>query len=292
MIFDEDDLPVGRVLTRRDAVRLLAVSGAAAIAGCRPGSGSVSDTTPAGRVATVGAANVLPACVAKPELEIGPYFLDKQLDRSDIRMDPGTKAVKYGATLRLVFNVRQIANGQCTPLPGAMVDLWHCDAAGEYSGFADNRVGFNTVGQQFLRGYQVSDANGVARFTTIYPGWYPGRAVHLHFKIRTPASAVAANGADPVYEFTSQLFFDESFTDRVHARAPYAAKGQRDLRNRNDRIYQESGDTLLLNVASVGDGYDASFDIGLDLSDTNTGRPDGMRRRGPAGPRPPRRPTG
>jgi protocatechuate 3,4-dioxygenase beta subunit len=280
----DDDLPVGTVLSRRDAVRLLAVSGAAVLAGCRTGNGSANAGSTTAASTAQGAAASLPSCVAKPELTVGPYFVDRQLERSDIRIEPATNAIKDGAPLHLTFNVKQIANGQCTPLPGAMVDVWQCDADGSYSGVNDQTVGFNTEGQQFLRGYQVTDANGVARFVTIYPGWYRGRAVHIHFKVRTPADAVAGNRTESVYEFTSQLFFDESLTDRVHAQAPYAAKGQRDRRNENDGIYRQAGDTLLLAVAAAGDGYDANFDMGLDLSDSETGRPDGMQRGRPGGP--------
>ena len=98
----------------------------------------------------------------------------------------------------------------------------------------------------------------VARFTTIYPGWYRGRAVHIHFKIRSPASATAA------YEFTSQLFFDDALTDRVHAQQPYAAKGQRDLRNSGDGIYNQGGSELVLTVNPTSGGYAATFDVALE----------------------------
>lgn len=284
MTMFDDDLPVGSVLSRRDAVRLLAVSGAAMLAGCRSSNGAAGAANTASAATAGGANAALPRCVAKPELTVGPYFVERQLNRSDVRIEPTTNALKDGAPLRLTFNVKQIANGDCTPLPGAMVDIWQCDAAGVYSGVADQTVGFNTEGQTFLRGHQVTDANGVGRFITIYPGWYQGRAVHIHFKIRTPADAVASNRTEGVYEFTSQLFFDESVTDRVHAEAPYAVKGQRDRRNENDGIYRQAGDTLLLDVATASNGYDATFDIGLDLSDTETGRPDNMRRGGPGRP--------
>lgn len=98
----------------------------------------------------------------------------------------------------------------------------------------------------------------MARFTTIYPGWYPGRAVHIHFKIRSDASASSA------YEFTSQLFFDDALTDQVHAQAPYSAKGQRALRNSGDGIYNQGGSQLVLNVTENSDGYAGVFDIALE----------------------------
>jgi hypothetical protein len=129
------------------------------------------------------------------------------------------------------------------------VDIWHCDAQGVYSDATD--PGFNTVGQKFLRGYQETDANGQAQFLTIYPGWYNGRAVHIHFKIRT---ALDESG----HEFTSQLFFNDDFTDVVYTQAPYASEGQRTLLNEQDGIYQQSGGLLTLNVAETGDGYAAN----------------------------------
>ena len=238
------------------------------LVGCKPGARNASAGASASSVGAAASAATasLPACVAKPELTVGPYFVDAKLNRSDIRIEPSTNAVQPGATLELVFRVQQIANGQCTALPGAMVDIWQCDAAGRYSGVNDRMIGFDTSGQKFLRGYQVTDASGVATFTTIYPGWYEGRAVHIHFKIRTPSQAVIAGRGDRIYDFTSQLFFDESLTDQVHAQQPYAAKGQGRLRNERDGIYQQAGDALKLNVALARDTYAAAFAIALDLS--------------------------
>jgi protocatechuate 3,4-dioxygenase beta subunit len=146
--------------------------------------------------------------------------------------------------------------------------------------------GSDSTGKHFLRGYQVTDASGVARFTTIYPGWYRGRAVHIHFKIRTPGPSQAAAGATPqTYEFTSQLFFDDALSDRVFARPPYAGKGERDRRNGDDGIFRESNGQLLLAVAPSGRSYDAKFDIGLDLTDAKAGRADGGFGRGGGPPR-------
>jgi protocatechuate 3,4-dioxygenase beta subunit len=112
-----------------------------------------------------------------------PYFVDNQLNRSDIRIDPSDGSVKEGAPLRLAFQVSDVSANACSPLAGAQVDVWHCDALGVYSGVSD--PGFDTSGQLWLRGYQVTDESGYCEFTTIYPGWYSGRAVHIHFKIRT-----------------------------------------------------------------------------------------------------------
>jgi protocatechuate 3,4-dioxygenase beta subunit len=196
-----------------------------------------------------------PGCVVKPQQTEGPYFVDERLNRSDIRSDPTSGAVKEGVPLQLVFQVSQLRDNACTPLPNAIVDIWHCDALGVYSDVSDRS--FSTVGQKFLRGYQVTDANGIARFVTIYPGWYPGRTVHIHFKIRT--SLTSTSGA----EFTSQLYFDDAITDRVRERLPYATKGQGRQRNNEDGIFQDGGDRLLLQLTQKAAGYAGRFDIAL-----------------------------
>ena len=166
-------------------------------------------------------------------------------------------AVKDGVPLAITFAVQAVDGRSCVPLAGVVVDIWHCDALGVYSDVQD--PGFNTVGQKFLRGYQVTDANGAANFVTIYPGWYQGRTVHVHFKLRTDP------GAAQGFEFTSQLYFDDALTDVVHAQQPYAAKGQRTLRNSGDGIYRNGGSQLLLAPTADGTGgYRATFDIALE----------------------------
>jgi protocatechuate 3,4-dioxygenase beta subunit len=227
----------------------LAVScGPAGITATPPSPG---EAPRAGTTATTGGRTV-PACVVRPETTEGPYFVDDQILRSDIRSDPSTGQVSEGALLELTIQVSRVGDGSCTPLEGAVVDLWHCDALGVYSDVQDPR--FNTIGQKFLRGTQVTDANGRVSFTTIYPGWYQGRTVHMHFKIRNADS-----------EFTSQLFFDDSFTDRVYLQEPYATKGPRTVRNADDGIYQSGGQQLTLEVGEIAGGYAATFDIGLEL---------------------------
>ncbi len=146
----------------------------------------------------------MPACVVRPQQTEGPFFIDDKLNRSDIRSNPGRSDARPGAILELAFAVSRLNGGACAPLAGAQVDVWHCDALGAYSDGA----------QKFLRGYQVTDDTGAARFVTIYPGAYGGRAVHIHFKIRTAQRQ----------EFTSQIYFDEAVTDRVYAVEPYAAE--------------------------------------------------------------------
>ena len=267
---DTDDVLVGRLLSRREVLGLMGAAGLALVVGCgsdddtptatatrasgpTPTAGLTSeDTSPA----TAGSTAV-PSCVVRPELTEGPYFVDEMLERSDIRSDPTDGSVREGAELRLIVNVSSVGDGTCEPLEGAMVDVWHCDAAGVYSDVTD--PSFDTSGQKWLRGFQRTDANGQVQFTTIYPGWYKGRAVHIHFKIRTDPAA--ARG----YDFTSQLYFDDALTDRVLAQAPYAARGQRRQRNDDDGIYRNGGRQLMLPLARDGAGYAGTFEIGLSV---------------------------
>jgi protocatechuate 3,4-dioxygenase beta subunit len=248
-------------LTRREALRLLGIGGAALLAATVAPRGN-------GLRLSTNQAEVRTAldCVVRPELTIGPYFVDDQLNRSDIRYDPLEANISKGTPL--ILNLRVMDTGdRCTPLEGARVDVWHCDALGIYSGVTE-RV-FNTRGQQFLRGYQISDEDGLVHFQTIYPGWYSGRAVHIHFTVRTRAR----NGRD--YQFTSQLFFRDAITDQVHSQKPYKKKGERDTRNRDDSIFRMGGNRLLLDVRGDGaGGYIASINIGLDLTDAEAGAAD------------------
>ena len=255
---DNDDAQVGRILSRREVLALLGGSSVALVAACAPGAlTSASPTATAqqtGAAATTAVAassaatTVLPSCIVRPALTEGPYFVDEKLDRSDIRSDPGTGAVRPGALLTVNFLVSRVSGSACTALSGAVVDVWHCDALGVYSDVDNAR------GQKFLRGFQTTDASGSAKFTTVYPGWYQGRAVHIHFKIRPTSSS----------EFTSQLFFDDALSTQVFAQAPYSQKGTQGItRNSADGIFQQSGGKVTLNVTKSGDAYAATFDIGL-----------------------------
>jgi protocatechuate 3,4-dioxygenase beta subunit len=247
---ENDDLPIGQLLTRREALAALGVSGLAFLAGCRPGKSGSNDS-----VAFAAARAPQGTCVARPQQTEGPYFVDEKLNRSDIRSDPANGSVKPGTPLALTFAVSSLTDSSCAPLAGAIVDVWHCDADGVYSDVND--PSFNSRGQRFLRGYQVTDANGIAKFATIYPGWYSGRAVHIHFKIRSTPTGRSGS------EFTSQIYFDDALSDRVLANPPYGTRGARDVRNTADGIYRRNGSQLILPVSPTADGYAGTFNIAL-----------------------------
>lgn len=232
---------------RREVVRLLGSFAAAGMLGCsgngaRAASESTQPSSPSGS-----------ACVVRPQQTEGPYFVDERLNRSDLTIDPVTGQARPGVPLALAFRVSRTSAGICGPLGGAQVDVWHCDALGTYSD-----VG-GTTPTKFLRGFQLTDDSGSARFSTIYPGWYSGRAVHLHFKIRSTPGAVTR------FEFTSQLYFDEAITDAVHAQAPYNTHGRRDTSNQRDTVFASGGPQLMLALARDGAGYAGTFDLAVQL---------------------------
>ena len=243
-------------LGRRDVLsRLGSVVAVGFLNGCG-GSDDASPTSASSSSSTTSstsAASTNAQCVVTPALTEGPYFVDEMLNRSDIRTDPATGTARPGVPLDLTLALSQVGASGCGPLAGALVDMWHCDALGVYSDVSAQR----TVGQAFLRGYQISDQSGNVRFTTIYPGWYQGRAVHIHFKVRT--SPTGARGL----EFTSQLFFDEALTDQVHARSPYSQKGRRDTLITTDGIFRSGGTSLLVPLAASAGGYAGTMYVGV-----------------------------
>jgi protocatechuate 3,4-dioxygenase beta subunit len=266
---DDDDRSIGRILTRREVLALLGASGTAAfLAACTP-AGSASQVPDASASASAGASasasaaasagssnavgSALPACVVAPELTEGPYYVDAELERSDIRTNTSDGAAAEGAPLTIDWIVSQADGSACMPMEGVIVDVWHCDALGVYSGVQGDSG-------NFLRGFQRTDAAGKATFQTIYPGWYQGRAVHVHFKIRTDPEA------DAGFEFTSQLFFDDDLSRRVYATGVYAQKGAQDMPNESDGIFNQSGGATLLSVEQEGEGYKATFPIAVQLT--------------------------
>jgi protocatechuate 3,4-dioxygenase beta subunit len=172
-----------------------------------------------------------------------------------------------------VIGVFEVDGMTCTPLPGVQVDIWHADAVGVYSDVAPGVVqSVDTRGEKFLRGWQISDAQGIVVFDTIYPGWYMSRAIHIHFKLRMPGAQGAAR------EFTSQMFFDEAINTEVLAKPAYSSRsGTRSVLNDDDHIYNGTarngqqpppgttppGSLIMPLLTTMGSGYSATLKIGL-----------------------------
>jgi len=192
------------------------------------------------------------SCVLSPEQTQGPYYISKEKFRSNIAER------KPGVPLTLRLSIQDAST--CAPLKGAVVDIWHCDAGGIYSGFESASTGGPggnsgpTDHDTFLRGIQRTDAHGLCRFQTVYPGWYRGRTVHIHVLVHVGGAIV----------HTGQLYFSDTLTDQVYLRSPYRAHGSRDTRNSNDGIYASGGaqSTLAMQRLSTG-GYVGSITLGV-----------------------------
>jgi protocatechuate 3,4-dioxygenase beta subunit len=254
-------------LNRRSALRLGA-AGALALAGSACHWGSVAFAQKAG------------SRLLSPEETEGPYWVDEKLKRSDLRLDPTDKSMQQGLPLTLNVQVSHLKNGVAVPLEGAYVDIWHCNALGVYSD-----VGMqNTVGRKFLRGYQITDNGGQVQFTTVYPGWYQGRTVHIHARVRTVA------GTKTTHDFTTQFFFDDAVTTHVYQQGPYKRHPNRDVFNNQDGIYRmparnsgssrAGGDLLLLKLTEGNRQMVGSIGLLVDL----TKLPAHSRGGGPGGP--------
>jgi protocatechuate 3,4-dioxygenase beta subunit len=227
-----------RRLSRRQALGALGTVSLGALLGACGGKGRRVATTDGGTATvepkTEPAGSLVEkldagaSCAQTAEQTDGPYYFDADAIRSDIRDGrPGTP---------LVLALRVRAGGDCAPVETAIVDIWHCDAGGVYSGFGDGE------GERFLRGAQATNEDGIAKFTTIYPGWYEGRTVHVHAKVHLDRQTV----------LTTQLYFDDAVSDRVYEGEAYATRGDRGQRNDSDGIFDDS---LVLALERSGDGY-------------------------------------
>jgi len=240
-------------IDRRTALSALgAASVGALLAACGDsggGSSTGSSTTAAaeGTQARAGSAaselfEGAASCTLTPEETEGPYYFDAESIRSDIRED------RPGVPLRLALRVMD--NDTCAPVSDAVVDIWHCDARGIYSGFGAASTGGGPGGgsgsgpadsETYLRGAQVTNSEGIVEFVTIYPGWYRGRTVHIHAKVHVDNATV----------LITQLYFEEAANDAVSTRAPYSEDAGRDTSNDDDTIFD---DRLLLTLSEDGDG--------------------------------------
>jgi len=190
-----------------------------------------------------------PSCTLSPEVTEGPYYLDLDKVRRDVTEGkPG---------LRLDLRIKVVNAATCKPIDDVAVEIWHADAGGTYSGFSQE----GTAGKTYLRGVQLTGESGVAQFRTVYPGWYPGRAIHIHMKAHVGERTA----------HTGQLFFNDSVNDRVVRLSPYNGRGGTRMRNREDSIYRQAGSGALLRLrrrkaSTIRKGLTGTITVGIDPS--------------------------
>ena len=198
-------------------------------------------------------------CALTPEVTEGPYYFDPELVRADIRED------REGVPLVLRI---QVVDAACAPLPGARVDVWHCDAQGVYSSYGGDAGQVSEAGETFLRGTQMADDRGVAEFVTIYPGWYRGRTTHVHFKVFLDEANV----------LTGQVFFPDALSEFLYLNAPaYAREGARDTLNDGDFIARAATRASHASIKEEDAAYLAQLVVGVDPEAVSEdgGRPPG-----------------
>ena len=223
-------------------------SSEAGAGGSTTSTAAAAGTSPAGATLTAADFAGLGTCLLAPEQTEGPFYIDVGLERRDVTEGLGGHPLRLGI---------RVVDEECNARPGAVVDVWHCDVDGDYSAFSDGAGSSDDAGEgtTFLRGSQVADAEGIVEFATIYPGWYRGRTVHVHTKVRLNDAEV----------LTTQLYFPDDVTDGIFTEDPYAARGERDTRNEDDGI---AGDPAaagnLLAVSPAGDGSRGLVVLGVD----------------------------
>lgn len=241
-----DDKPIGKVLTRRETISLVGAAGLTSfLSGCAPAlTARASGKQDAKLGGMVNCVTAMPAATA------GPFWNDVKLKRVDIMED------RKGHPLTLKINLVAIKGEECRAIENAVIDIWHCDGAGRYSGEPSE----GTDGETWCRGHQITDEEGAATFRTIYPGWYRGRAVHIHFRVRFELDGKAFN-------FASQAYFDDKLSDQIFEQSPYKDRPNRDMLNERDFIYQQefrqAERAIHLGLTKTKTGHTATFHIGM-----------------------------
>lgn len=250
-----------KLLSRRSALGLIGGAlGGITLAACSDNTAVIDSTgSSSGTGSTSGG-----SCTLTPEGEIGPYFTDDSAtayNRSDIRSNIDGSSVQSGIPLTLHVYVYDFDNS-CAPYVGSQVDIWHCNASGIYS----NEAVESTLGQTWLRGYQLTDTNGAVTFKTIIPGWYQGRTTHIHLRVRSTYSN-ASSTSDGTN--TTQLFFPQATMDTIYTTvSPYSSKGKNTTTNAADRVYttQTGGKMEVVLSGDNVNGYVATIIIGLPIT--------------------------
>jgi protocatechuate 3,4-dioxygenase beta subunit len=229
-----------RQLSRREALGILGAAGAALTVACGDSPVSPTAVANAAETTTGGAAA---ACAVTPNETAGPYPSLGDFVRSDIREGrPG---------LPLTLSIVAVnTSSACAPIAGAQVEIWQCDADGNYSQYGTERS------ETYLRGIQTTDAGGRVTFTTIYPGWYQGRATHIHVEVSQNGRAIK----------TTQIAFPEDVTAAVYRSGVYASSGQNPTTNARDGIFSDGVASELVTLAGdTSGGYSGTFQVGIAL---------------------------
>lgn len=229
---------------RREALEKLGAAAGLVTVAC--GDSTTSPTEAAtGPSSTSTGAGTTPTstCSVAPTETVGPFPSLSDMFRGDIR--EGKPGVSLQLTIRVVN-----ANAACAPVANAIVEIWQCDHQGNYSSYGTQ------VGQTYLRGMQTASANGEVVFTTIYPGWYQGRATHIHIEVTVAGRSVKV----------TQIAFPEAVNNAVHATGVYASRGSNPTTNLQDGIFSDSLSSELVTPAgSPTAGYTASFQLGISV---------------------------
>ncbi|WP_137152884.1 intradiol ring-cleavage dioxygenase [Devosia sp. FKR38] len=240
-------------INRRDAFKAVAITASGGLLMSQQAFAQEAGVSATQTAALLQGADV---CAIIPEVTEGPYYFDPALERIDITEG------KVGIPMRVRL---QVVDAACAAIEGARVDIWHCDATGVYSGYAnqgDDRT-VDTTGQTYLRGTQFADANGIVEFESIYPSWYGGRTTHVHFKVFLDQTTV----------LTGQIFFPDALSEYIYANvAPYNDRSRaRDTLNSNDSIATSSTRAAFAFVKELEDEYLVAMIVGVDPTAASMG---------------------
>jgi protocatechuate 3,4-dioxygenase beta subunit len=245
--------PVNRKLSRRDLLGAFGAAGAGFTIGCAssPASPTASASTTGTTTTTAGGTSTTSSCAIAAEETAGPYpdrigmISNQSFFRQDITEG------KSGLPLTLALTIVNVSK-TCAPVANASVEIWQCDASGNYSEYA--QPGYNGTGQTFLRGLQTTDSSGRATFRTIYPGWYAGRATHIHVQVFINGAVIK----------TTQIAFPEDVTSSVYRTGVYAAHGQSTTSNTSDNVFSDgTSSEMAALTGDTGGGYTATLTVGV-----------------------------
>lgn len=260
-------------MNRRDAFKAVAVTASGGLLMSQQAFAQEANASASQTAALLQGADV---CAIIPEVTEGPYYFDPAMERVDITEG------RPGIPTRIRL---QVVDANCVAMPGARVDIWHCDATGVYSGYAGqgDDGATDTSGETFMRGTQFADENGITEFETVYPSWYRGRTTHVHFKIFLDETNI----------LTGQIFFPDALSEYIYLNVPpYNDRaGTRDTLNSNDSIAAQSTRAAFAFIKELDEEYLVAMIFGVDPTASSavgfSGAPGGNRPEAPAGGAPP-----